>query len=342
MITQIRLVDFQRHLKLQVDFDPITTIVGPTDSGKSSILRALRWLALNQPSGSSFINWEGAKSATVIGTIDDRRVARTHGTQNAYKLDEESYKAFGKGKVPDPIREVLNVTELNFQGQHDPAFWFSLTAGDVAKRLNAIVDLEAIDVALGEAATRVRKQTTAFDLAQERVAKYEERVENLVWVDDVEADFKSLGDVEAASRSKRAVFEALGTIVDAVTQNTSDRDRALEAKCDVDELLGLYEVADVLRNSVCALVELGKQIKTTREAIKATPTRDELTELADLLEDAKLKQRDVNRLGDRIEAIEGAEREHDEAYTTWKDKQNEVESVGVLTCTECGQAVNDG
>ncbi len=64
-LVSLQLVNFQVHTGLIIDFSPgITTIVGPTDHGKSSILRALRWVCLNDLSGEQFIR-EGRKSCAV-------------------------------------------------------------------------------------------------------------------------------------------------------------------------------------------------------------------------------------------------------------------------------------
>lgn len=52
---KLRIQNFQAHKDTTIEFDCITTIVGPSDIGKSAVLRALKWVAKNEPKGTSFV-----------------------------------------------------------------------------------------------------------------------------------------------------------------------------------------------------------------------------------------------------------------------------------------------
>ena len=76
ILKSIKLINFQTHQEVKLDLSPtITTIKGPTDSGKSSVLRALRWVCLNDIPGDEFIR-EGATCARVILRAGDSEVTR--------------------------------------------------------------------------------------------------------------------------------------------------------------------------------------------------------------------------------------------------------------------------
>ena len=148
MLERLVLQNFQKHKRLDISFDRITTIIGPNDIGKSAVLRALRWVCLNSPSGVGIIR-RGAKGAVAALYVDGRKVVRKRGPGvNEYWLDDEVYKAFGTG-VPAPVAEFLNTADFNFQRQLDPPFWVGLPAGALAKEMNGLVDLEIIDRAVG-------------------------------------------------------------------------------------------------------------------------------------------------------------------------------------------------
>lgn len=188
MIQFLALKGFQCHKSIKLDLGEITTIVGATDAGKSSILRALRWLCLNQ--GGDFIQ-EGAKYAAVMIQLGGNKkiVRRRSKSHNIYAFGEDVFKAFGTS-VPDPIKAVLKVDAINFQGQHDPPFWFTQTGGEVSRELNRIIDLSVIDSALGNVASRHRK-------AQERVGIVQERLDALK------------GQAAGKDRARIAQFESL-------------------------------------------------------------------------------------------------------------------------------------
>lgn len=52
---KLRIQNFQAHKDTTIEFDRIATIVGPSDIGKSAVLRALKWVAKNEPKGISFV-----------------------------------------------------------------------------------------------------------------------------------------------------------------------------------------------------------------------------------------------------------------------------------------------
>jgi exonuclease SbcC len=55
-IKKLSLRNFQSHRETDLEFSPgLNIIVGPSDQGKSAIIRALRWLFYNEPRGTGFI-----------------------------------------------------------------------------------------------------------------------------------------------------------------------------------------------------------------------------------------------------------------------------------------------
>lgn len=188
MLTRMNLTNFQRHGELDVEFEDITTIVGPSDSGKSSIIRALRWVLLNQPRGSAEFIRHDEECVEVGIDIDGRRVIRSREkAKNTYMLDDEEFLAFGL-KVPEPIEGVVAVTDLNFQEQHDGHFWLGLPDAEVCRQLNSIADLEIVDASM-------KKARKTRDDAKREVENWTARrdgmmtrVKELEWVEQAGAD----------------------------------------------------------------------------------------------------------------------------------------------------------
>ncbi len=56
-IKKVRIQGFQSHLDSTFTLSPgLNVITGPSDAGKTAIIRALRWLAFNEPQGEAFIH----------------------------------------------------------------------------------------------------------------------------------------------------------------------------------------------------------------------------------------------------------------------------------------------
>ena len=202
MIESIQVRNFQCHSKFAIELDEhVTTIIGPSDVGKSSIIRALRWACTNIPAGDAFIQ-DGKTRCGVRLKMDGKVVERTKGTgENNYKLNGKAYKSFGSN-APEPIVNFLNLSPVTWQGQHDSPFWLAETAGQVGRELNAVVNLESMDAALSAVNQMVAKGKARQDAAQERLRSTQERLEGLGWVEEAKGD---MGELEAACASYEVV-----------------------------------------------------------------------------------------------------------------------------------------
>jgi exonuclease SbcC len=158
--------------------DPkITAITGPSDVGKSSILRAIRWLATNRPLGDGFIR-DGTDNTSVTLWTDSDKLSRRKGDENTYHVNGKELKAFGTD-VPSDVTDLLKIDGVNFAGQHDSPFWFDLTPGEVARKLNEIVDLTLIDTVMKDLGSRLTRNRTEQKVIKERKEDAEKELEEL-------------------------------------------------------------------------------------------------------------------------------------------------------------------
>jgi len=261
MIQSIHLTNFQAHSDLLIELDErVTTIVGPSDVGKSSVVRALRWSALNVPVGCMIK--DGTKQASVELIADGRKVVRTRGSENAYSLDGKEYRAF-RSDVPQDISSLLNLSDLNFQGQHDPLYWFSSTAGDVSRQLNAVVNLEIIDKTLAEAAREANRAKTLMEAAEEQLTQSVVERDSLKWVDDADAELRQVEEIRADLDSlKDKAFELDAWIHEARISN-SEAIILLSLANDSERLLGRMAAVGKAAKSVA---DLAAMLATTDQA----------------------------------------------------------------------------
>jgi len=266
MIESLKIQNFQRHSKLRIDFDPgVTSIVGASDAGKSSIIRALRWAATNQPNGEAFIR-DGSKGCTVQLTADGKTVTRRRGgTKNEYKLGEKEYKAFG-ATVPEEIAKTLNVADINFQSQHDAAFWLSETPGEVSRQLNAVVDLGIIDDALRAVGSVYQKANAAVDVSRDRLADAEKRAGELEWVADASVDYTIVEDAETERDEIRGQLASMRSLVENAKSYAETKRRQQTLKFAADEAVTAGELlmtVEVGRRHLAWLVRLVVECRET-------------------------------------------------------------------------------
>lgn len=220
MIKSLVLKNFQKHKKLKLLFSPgITSIVGRTDSGKSSVMRALRWVSLNV-NPRDFIR-NGSKEAVVVLKVLDSPdtptlIVRRKGRSNVYKLNGKPFKAFGS-KVPDRIGGVLNVSDINFQRQHDPSFWLSSSGPEVSRQLNKVIDLSVIDSSLSKSAKLVRQSRERVNVSEERLRDRRREYKELRESGTARVEsFKVLAEAYEKLRKALGTYRELDGIVESV------------------------------------------------------------------------------------------------------------------------------
>jgi len=252
MIESLYIRGFQKHRRLDLQLDPrVTTIIGKTGSGKSSILRALKWVCTNRPGGDSFISW-GKDEVTVQIDLETLSVSRSRGPSenfyqwNNYEQDERKYNAIGAG-VPDDIAKILNVGPENFSGQRDDPFWLCKTGGELAKELNAVVNLDLIDSTMANIASELKKTRSEISVRGEDLQTAEIKRNSLYWVVGAHVDLESLEKLQATLEETRQKRSRLSDLFSKVQQTLQDKSKsseeAIEAQKLIDEMKAWKEIS---------------------------------------------------------------------------------------------------
>jgi len=280
---------FQSHKKVRVDFDQYaTTFVGASDAGKTAVLRALVWVMLNRPNGIAFVK-DGEKYSLVKIKVDGHWVTRKRGKGcNVYTLDGKVYKAFGNAVPPD-IATLLNVSDVNFQRQHDSPFWFTDTPGQVSRNLNQIVNLSVIDSSLSKIATEIRSarsdlESTGRRLDQAKTAKKERK-----WVVKFDRDLRALETAEKTEKRLTRDF-AFKTRTIADVKRYGGR---------VESVLNAIVDAKKLARRLANGAQLAKSRRRLKKLLDSVKDHDRSFDLAELLADVQAVTARRNK-GDKV------------------------------------------
>lgn len=337
MIERLILENFQPHERVAVDLDPlVTTLVGPSDVGKSAVLRGLRWLCLNQPAGAGFVR-SGAKLATVSARVDGKWVVRERGEdRNVYEFDGDTYHSLRAVPVPEAIQKHLNIGPVNFQGQIDPPFWLLETAGQVSRNLNELVNLEEIDQVLAVAASDVRQARTEVELTEARLASARTRRDDLGWVVDAEQELAELEQLEEQLAQVRAELAGLTALL-ADTDRLAKREAELTAAvADGTRLLDdSVELVQVASDRFC-LAEVLKQVDRAEAILQSDPTAD-WEELVKLRAEADRAAEERRTLEHTLADITALEEKVWSATEELSSAEKELSEKLAGKCPVCGQ-----
>lgn len=154
MIEHLLIRDFQSWRKLDLDLGPVTMLVGKGNSGKTAIIRALKYALTNQ-TGDDFIR-EGAAGTQVGIAFEDVSVLwhKTRGKGGVYELsDGASYTKTGS-TVPPAVRQATNMHEIvidkttslmpNIQMQFDAPFIIGESGSKIARILGRLTKLNIL------------------------------------------------------------------------------------------------------------------------------------------------------------------------------------------------------
>ena len=163
-IKKMILENFQSHKYTEIELDQhLNVIIGPSDHGKTAIIRALKWVLFNEPSGDFFIR-EGAIECSVTVEFNNNiRVKRYRSRRkNAYYLYDETgkeivFEGFGTN-IPREILDQTSIRKIVLDGnqssyinigeQLEGPFLLSEKSATRANAIGRLVGIHIIDDAL--------------------------------------------------------------------------------------------------------------------------------------------------------------------------------------------------
>lgn len=310
--------NFQSWKDVTLELHPgINIITGVTDSGKSALFRALRWVLTNEPRGADFrSSWaQGRGDSTLVDveTAEGSGICRVRSTsRNQYILDGEELTAFSTS-LPEDVADAVRMNDTNWQGQHDAAFMLSESPAAVARRLNAVAHLESIETATSNINTMLLQTQQTV----RRLEAHKDKVKTgLASLPDIDADREVLEDVRkqvAALHDNGKKLLALEQLLAAVRE-TDEELKGLLLPTEQEQAFVLSTTRELarisqgsrkcqeIRRALLELQEVGEELKTL---FVPEPEARRCLE-ADVFHYGKLadRSRETARLLDELVAVE--------------------------------------
>lgn len=337
MLSRLRIENFQKHERLDVKLESINVFIGPSDAGKSAILRALRWLMTNKPGGVSFVR-HGSESCAVRLKVGSKTIIRERGKENVYRLGKDEFKAFG-ADVPDTVAAVFNVDSLiNFQDQHDAVFWFSESAAEVGRRLNAIVNLEVVDRVLSDGTNRLKKAKQENEVLRSQLKEAENTVDKLSCVPRLVKHWNRIEQLQNRMTELTEGVDYLTDLCSSLTDvdNKVKQGRAVSKSWEVVKTS--KGVVEGLSDQIAKLKKLGQTIKETQA--KAGLAVPDITPLEERRSVVRLKQQELARLKALVADTKSEESRIDQLTQNLAKAEKQLAVTAKdKRCPTCGQTL---
>lgn len=311
MFEKLIIRNFQSHQKSVLNFhEGVNVIIGQSDSGKTAIIRALRWLIWNRPGGDSFRSTWGGSTIVKLKLHDDDHddveISRSKYTAgNEYWIDDEKYVAFGTD-TPEEIQTLLNVDSVNLQSQLDAPFLLSESPGSIASHFNKVAHLDQIDTSLKKVQSWLNDINRKTVSAEEDVITLQSEMEGYKYLEKMEIDIEVLEEMNTRFENSRQYIYKLDKLridivnTEAAIQTYNER---IKPEQEVDTILDLYNEVKVKENSLIGLkmfisetVSINTKITAAKELLLIEDDVDIILGLMDKANTLKVKQIPLDRL----------------------------------------------
>lgn len=333
-ISQIEIVNYQSHANTVIEpagAGELTVLTGATDSGKSAVFRALRWLYYGGP---VYVR-TGCSTASVTVHLEDGTVVTRSrsGSTNRYIVtrpgeEPQVFEGFGRD-IPLEVQHALGVRPLDIAGltlevnlarQHDPAFLVSgVSAPARAKALGQIAGVEAVDLAMKSAGRDIFEGQRALKQAEAEATELQEQIRQYDYLpalaERIEHAEEVVARLEEAETRKERLLSIKSRLEDTRAQQAqweAIRRRtagAVHALTTIDRAQGMVARNGALSRIARTLSSCAAQEVNARAIITRTKGAARASELAAEAWDLVERRRKIISIHERLSRID-ADRGH--------------------------------
>jgi len=311
-IKKLSLHNFQSHADTTLEFVPgVNALVGSSDEGKSSIIRALGAVLQNDVSNSYVRHGTDFFEVTVVFD-DGNEITRLKGPKvNSYIVNQETFERLGDD-VPEKVRRAIGSTgvwiddyfvPVSLSKQGAEPFLLSESAPVRAKLLGMISGLDLIDKALRE----MQKDGNQLD-KEMKVTEgiWQEQDKECQKLDGEmaahEPIYKELDWRRTAYESKVNKYQLWLSVRDSIAKIDDDMaahragmttHKTIMDAVSFDRILDLYKQWDRLTKTLDSYSQIQETIRHTTVALKEASIDFDATKatLDELRERVQLKER---------------------------------------------------
>lgn len=273
-ITKVIIENYQSHKYSVIEFDKyLNVIIGPSDQGKSSIIRAIKWVLYNEPTGTFFIR-EGERECSVTLFFNDNTKLKRLRTpsKNLYILYDENgkesiYEGFGTN-VPDEIIDKTKIrkvyldgnqsTSINIADQLEGPFLLSEKTSVRANAIGRLVGVHIIDKAIANTLKDIRNLNTKKKSVEDKLKELTGQYEKYDYLEELKLVINKVEKIEKVMKYKNQKLKKLSEIKEKCNS-------ILNEKASIQETIKELKSIDILESKILELDKKVNQIKYLRK-----------------------------------------------------------------------------
>lgn len=279
----------------------LNVITGPSDQGKSAIIRALRWVLFNEPRGTDFIRAGAGKALVSVWLDNGVMISRERSSsRNRYTLqypgqEEMILEGFGS-EVPLEVRQAHGIRKvmldtdtevvLNIAGQLEGPFLLNVSGATRAKAIGRVYGVHLLDAAVRSCLRDTARLEQRLHEIDARLATNQAQLQEYQDLPLLEARLGQVTTLTAAAKEKQ--------------------ERAVRLRQYAGELAGVRQ-AIASTKSLLATVEAVEGVVPLLESLERLRERHRaLAQRADELARVNRHLEQLRELVARLTDVEGA------------------------------------
>lgn len=285
-LVYIEIVNFQSHANTKLNFDEsVNVIIGPSDSGKTAVIRAMKWIFFNEPSGTDMIK-KGEDSAKVTLKLNTgfKIIRGRSKSKNYYEIispenETQRFEGFGLN-VPQEIIDLTGINKidlgnmkksLNIAEQLESPFLITESPSIKANALGKLAGVDIIDKALGNLSKDIYEINSDRKSIEKEIKDQEDILKNFEYLKDEKVKIERLeyifNQVDEYT-SKLNILNNLKNKYDNNLEKTNQTIKYLKKFENLDELFLLYENMSYKVNNLKLYSNLNSRLLYTDSKIK--------------------------------------------------------------------------
>lgn len=277
-IKKVILENFQSHKYSELEFDnSLNVIVGPSDQGKSAIIRGIKWALFNEPSGDYFIR-EGENECSVTIIFNDKTKIKRYRSKskNLYYLydangKETIFEGFGT-KVPDKIIESINIKEIyldgkqsasvNISDQLDGPFLLSEKTAIRANAIGRLVGVHYVDEAVSDTLKDIRNLNLIKKNTLEQLNVNREELKKYDYLDELGNTINRLEYMANSIKEGEIKVERLILLSSRLDKLINDITETQNVLKQLDKIDYIDDIIKKLNDKISAYIYISGKLKS--------------------------------------------------------------------------------
>ncbi|MGM0501484.1 MAG: AAA family ATPase [Bacillota bacterium] len=347
-ITKVEIKNFQSHQQTTIEFaQGFNVITGPSDEGKSAIVRALNWVFYNEPAGTDYIRVGASRCEVKVTFNTGYQIIRSRtpsNSRNRYELiTPEGKKSVFEKVGRDVPQEIINVhgmpkiefdqdfkMNLNFDHQLGGPFLLKNSQANSAKVIGGLLDVHLVDSAIRETANDLATQKRQEQQLEEDKLEIENKLQEFDHLPDLAAEIEKKEDLFTKIKNYKSRLDKLDTYKSDLEEKEKKIKRYNQINSELQNLEQANKLLLKIKNNKKRLEKLKKLFKKWNEINKTKEKiRKLLLEVKDIEKSKDFLSRAQNKLDkyQRLDELEKNYQKHQQRIALGNKYMNNFSGV---------------